>query len=406
MRRSAQNDPSVTKPLFSVDDDEDLNEPSFTQHAPPPPPPPSRKSFFRNASQTSPYPSLFLMRLNRVLFFFFPRLLVAIVIFLVAGTLLPGGWRVALCAANLLPPPALRPGENITLIAHRGCEFPYPENSIHALRLGAEQLHFVEVDITLTSDGKVVAMHDLNLDRTTNGTGLVCTKSLQYVKKLELKMPARDPRGRIAQAKFCSVPSRSGSTVPCTYRVPTLDEVFEELPDGTHFMLDIKDCFTDGLPVSSPKCTDCSRLMKATRDLMQRYAVSPEHVVFTSSQPASLKVFQDGIPRSTFSISLDQKYTHYKRSTFTGLITRGKYDSAAMYYGLVAVRPDLVRIMRSEKVNGVGKHGDVYAWTIRKDLDYRLARCAGVSKMIVAEPHRVKKSFTSGSIAQWLAENV
>ncbi|KAI0559955.1 Glycerophosphoryl diester phosphodiesterase [Gracilaria domingensis] len=402
MRRSAQNDPSSTMPLFSVDDEE---EESFAHHAPPPPPP-SRKSFFRNTAGSSRSPSLFLMRLNRLLFFFFPRILATIVIVLMAVTLLPGGWRVALCTANLLPAPSLRPGENITLIAHRGCEFPYPENSIHALRFGAEQLGYVEVDITLTSDGKVISMHDQTLDRTTNGTGIVCTKSLDYIKELELNMPTRDPRGRLAQGKFCSVLSRRGNTVPCTYRVPTLEEIFDELPDHTRFMLDIKDCYANGSPSSSPKCTNCTVLMKATKDIMERFAIVPERVVFTSPQPASLKVFQDGIPKSTFAISLDQGYSHYKRSTFAELISKGQYDYAAMYYGLIAVRPDFVRIMRAEKVKGVGRPGDVYAWTIRKDLDYRLARCAGVSKMIVAEPHRLKKSFTSGNIAEWLAENV
>lgn len=371
----------------------------------PPPPPPSRKSFFRNTAESRSPASRFIRRINRLLFYVFPRVLVLLVLLVVAVAMLPGGWRVALCASNLLPPPPLRPGENITFIGHRGCEFPYPENSLHALRVGAKQTGFVEFDVALTSDGTVVAMHDQTLDRTTNGSGTTCTRSTQYVQQLELKMPTRDPLGRMAQGKFCSFVSPRGTATPCTYRVATLDQILDDLPDHTKFMIDVKECYTDGLPDTVPKCSNCSLLMETTRNLMEKYAISPERVIFTSTQPASLQVFQKGIPRSKYAFSMDQRYSHYKRSSFRELMTKGAYDYVAMYYGLAAVRPDFVRIIRTERTKGVGQMGDVFAWTIRKDLDYRLARCAGVSKMIVAEPHRVKSRFTL-NVAEWFADGL
>ncbi|PXF44178.1 Glycerophosphodiester phosphodiesterase 1 [Gracilariopsis chorda] len=402
MRRATQPDQSVTTPIFSVaDEDEEELLPQRT----PPPPPPSHKSFFRNSSENRSSAFRFLRRINRFLFFAFPRVLVILVLVVVTVAMLPGGWRVALCASNLLPPPTLRPGENITFIGHRGCEFPYPENSLHALRVGAKEAGFVELDVALTSDGTVVLMHDQTLDRTTNGTGTTCTRSTQYVKQLELQMPTRDPLGRMAQGKFCSFPSPRGTTTPCTYRVPTLEQIFDDLPHHTRFMIDVKECYADGLPDTVPKCSNCSLLMQTTRDLMEKYAISPERVIFTSKLPASLRVFQDGIPRSKYAISMDQGYSHYKRSSFRELMTKGAYDYAAMHYGLAAVRPDFVQIMRTERTKGVGQMGDVFAWTIRKDLDYRLARCAGISKMIVAEPHRVKNRFTL-NVAEWFGESL
>src|SRR5690242_5310615 len=55
-------------------------------------------------------------------------------------------------------------------IGHRGLPHVYPENTVASLKAaihaGADA---VESDVRLTSDGEVVMMHDLTLDRTTNG---------------------------------------------------------------------------------------------------------------------------------------------------------------------------------------------------------------------------------------------
>lgn len=392
-RYSEQDDESVREPLNLEVSESDEEMLSHRPHRHLPPPLMSRKSFYRRSGHSSYSLRLLLLRVSKFTFRIFPRLLVVIVIAVLLLALLPGGWRVALCAANLIPAPALRPGENITFIGHRGCEFPYPENSLQALRSSAKEVRFVEVDISLTSDGQVVAMHDQKLDRTTNGTGVACSRSLAYIKKLALKIPNLDPRRRAVHGKFCSRASARGYSMPCTYRVPTLKDIFDDLPDGTQFMIDIRECFTDDKTSLTPKCSNCSLLMESTRAIMEGYAVKPENVIFKSSRPKSLKVFEEGIPSSSFSLSLDQSYSHYKQSSLRDLMADGKYNSAAMHYALAAVRPDLVRMLRTMKPRGVGKLGDVYAWTITKDLDYKFARCAGVSNMIVAEPHRMKRRF-------------
>lgn len=299
---------------------------------------------------------------------------------------------MALCAANLLPPPSLPPNTNFTLIAHRGCEFPYPENSLHALRHGAKQLGFVEFDITLTSDGHVVLMHDATLDRTTNGTGVTCERPLSYIQQLELKRPQRDPRGKIAHAKFCADESPAGRSVPCTYRVPTLESVLDELPDDTKMMIDVKKCYVEGL--DSAKCSDCALLVERTKAILEKNFVKPENIVFASAQTESLKVVQKGMPPgSKYAFGMDGAFAHYKRSTFMDAFTKGTWDAGALYIGLVAVRPDFVRLIRNVGASDESAERDVYAWTIRRDMDYRLARCAGVSGMVVAEPDKIKKRF-------------
>jgi len=61
-----------------------------------------------------------------------------------------------------------------TVIGHRGCAALAPENTLagfrHAAALG---VRWVEFDVRLCADGRLVLMHDDTLDRTTDGRGRV-----------------------------------------------------------------------------------------------------------------------------------------------------------------------------------------------------------------------------------------
>ena len=72
------------------------------------------------------------------------------------------------------------------VIAHRGASGTSPENTLAAFRraeaLGAAM---VELDVQLTRDGQVVVIHDLLLDRTTDGSGPVGDRSLEELRALD-----------------------------------------------------------------------------------------------------------------------------------------------------------------------------------------------------------------------------
>ena len=60
------------------------------------------------------------------------------------------------------------------LIGHRGAAGHAPENTLAGLRRAAALgVAWVEVDIRLTADGRLVLLHDPRLDRTTDGRGPV-----------------------------------------------------------------------------------------------------------------------------------------------------------------------------------------------------------------------------------------
>ena len=51
-----------------------------------------------------------------------------------------------------------------------------------ALAGGADML---ELDVGVTSDDRVVVLHDTTVDRTTNGGGTVASKTLKQIKRLD-----------------------------------------------------------------------------------------------------------------------------------------------------------------------------------------------------------------------------
>ena len=71
-------------------------------------------------------------------------------------------------------------------VAHRGHSIAYPENTLEAYRkaidLGVEM---IECDVNITSDGKLVMIHDSTLDRTTTGSGRVSSASWDDIQQLD-----------------------------------------------------------------------------------------------------------------------------------------------------------------------------------------------------------------------------
>lgn len=63
---------------------------------------------------------------------------------------------------------------NILIVAHRGASGYAPENTMAAFEKAFQmKADYLELDIQMTKDGKLVVIHDPTVDRTTNGTGEV-----------------------------------------------------------------------------------------------------------------------------------------------------------------------------------------------------------------------------------------
>jgi len=77
-------------------------------------------------------------------------------------------------------------GRRPLIISHAACKGHAPENTLAgiraALELGSEA---IEIDVHCTADGVPVLLHDDEVDRTTDGTGDVRTKSLAELQRLD-----------------------------------------------------------------------------------------------------------------------------------------------------------------------------------------------------------------------------
>ncbi len=88
----------------------------------------------------------------------------------------------------------MRESGGVLLVGHRGGPTrDYPENAIETFQRTYDAgTHAMEVDIAETKDGKLVLMHDDELDRTTTGTGLVADHTLADIQKLKLQTGSKD----------------------------------------------------------------------------------------------------------------------------------------------------------------------------------------------------------------------
>jgi len=71
-------------------------------------------------------------------------------------------------------------------IAHRGASGVSPENTNAAIEIAIQSgVDVVEIDVHGTSDGRVVVIHDANLNRTTDGRGFVKGKTLDQIRQAD-----------------------------------------------------------------------------------------------------------------------------------------------------------------------------------------------------------------------------
>ncbi len=101
------------------------------------------------------------------------------------------------------------------LLGHRGYSAKYPENTLLAFKRAIEAgADGVELDVWMTKDGEVVVIHDGTVDRVSNGTGNVKEMTLEELKSLDFG---------------------NGE------KIPTLEEVFEALPEDVIINVELKD---------------------------------------------------------------------------------------------------------------------------------------------------------------------
>jgi glycerophosphoryl diester phosphodiesterase len=234
-------------------------------------------------------------------------------------------------------------------IAHRGASGHAPENTLAAFRLAVEMgARFIETDLQLTRDAKIVAMHDATVDRTTNGRGRVSKMSL-----VEL-------RGLDAGAKFLSVDGKSHKGE----RVPTLDEILEfARTAGVSFYLELKESQSWGFEQS---------LIGALRRSGEM-----NRAIVISFDPDVLATVKRIEPAGTTGF-LAEKPT-------TQLIEKAKT------LGVEQFLPRADRITPEQIASAHSANLRVVVWTVNELDDMRTMIAAGVDGIITDYPDRLNE---------------
>ncbi|MBT8194610.1 MAG: glycerophosphodiester phosphodiesterase, partial [Acidimicrobiia bacterium] len=112
-------------------------------------------------------------------------------------------------------------------VAHRGSRLLWPENTMESFQ-GAVDLgyRYLETDLHRSIDGALMVFHDDTLDRTTNGSGAVSSRTAAELNQLDAAYHFAPHEGY----------PRRGTGVG----IPTLDEVFDAFP-SIRLVVDLKE---------------------------------------------------------------------------------------------------------------------------------------------------------------------
>ncbi|KEK22333.1 glycerophosphodiester phosphodiesterase [Bacillus gaemokensis] len=114
-------------------------------------------------------------------------------------------------------------------IAHRGASGHAPEHTFASYDLVKKmKADYLELDIQLTKDGQLIAMHDTSVDRTTNGTGEVREKTLSEIKSLD------------AGSWFNATYPEKAKKEYVAQKVPTLEEIFQKYGRSMKYYIETK----------------------------------------------------------------------------------------------------------------------------------------------------------------------
>jgi glycerophosphoryl diester phosphodiesterase len=115
-------------------------------------------------------------------------------------------------------------------IGHRGASAYAPEHTFASYDLALEQgADYIEIDLQMTADGVLVAMHDKTLNRTATAPEGVPNR---YCRGLVSKKT-------LEQIKMCDVGSWFGPEY-ADQRIPTLEEIFKEYGTSVNYYIETK----------------------------------------------------------------------------------------------------------------------------------------------------------------------
>ena len=180
--------------------------------------------------------------------------------------------------------------KDIANVSHRGASGYAPEHTITSYQMG-EKMHgdYIEIDLQMTKDGQLIAMHDETVDRTTDGTGLVKNYTVDQIKQLDAGSWFNEKYPQSANPEYVGL------------QVPTLEEIFQKFGKNASYYIETK----------SPEIYP--GMEKELLRLVDRYDINKKTLLVQSFSAGSLKIMNELDP----SVKLVQLLSYTKNAVIT-----------------------------------------------------------------------------------------
>lgn len=171
---------------------------------------------------------------------------------------------------------------NVLNVAHRGASGHAPEHTMASYEMGEEMgADYIEIDLQMTRDGELVAMHDEDVSRTTDGVGDVGDFTLAEIKRLD------------AGSWFNQAHPDDADPSYQNERVLNLDDIFDTFGKDANYYIETK------YPEKSPNMVQKLLETLEAHHLLNDNDVDEGQVLIQSCSKESLKKIHarhDSIP--------------------------------------------------------------------------------------------------------------
>jgi len=243
----------------------------------------------------------------------------------------------------------------VAIVAHRGASRDAPENTLASVALGwSQRADAVEIDVHLTHDGEIVAIHDDTLQRTTGRNARVDALTLAEIRRLD----AGVWKGAAWRDE----------------RVPTLAEVLATVPAGRRIFIELK--AADGL-------------VPVLKRVVEASGLSPGQVVLISFEIEALIEARRALPGcGTRFLADTPEGSPEKITELIGLCLKEGFEGLGVSAGW-PIDARLVDRLRSQRLL-------LNVWTVNDAKRARDLVAAGVESITTDRPGWLREQLAEG----------
>ncbi|MGG4452770.1 glycerophosphodiester phosphodiesterase [Brevibacillus porteri] len=232
------------------------------------------------------------------------------------------------------------------IYAHRGASGLFPENTMESFQAAVRRkANGIELDVQLSSDNKLVVIHDHSLERTTNGSGLVRQYTLRELRQLRAD---KDSSMRVPKA-----------------HIPTLQEVFQTFVDTPlRIIIEMKNFFLDQ-----------PHLEELVIEQIRRYQLTERTIISTFNFDSLLRIKQLDATQKTGLLYVGPLVKPWEVAS--------SYRADQLHVPYDQLTEDLVKQAKEH-------HFEVLSWTVNSGRQIQRAIDCDVDGMITNYPKRAR----------------